>query len=70
MAWSRTRSSPCRKAPDRRLLPERARIGPPTTDALIAEAAQRPMTSTLLSEGLPHGRHFGDVIVENPFHDL
>jgi predicted nucleic acid-binding protein len=39
-------------------------------DALIVEAAQRSMASTLLSEDLPHGSHFGDLIVENPFRGL
>jgi predicted nucleic acid-binding protein len=39
-------------------------------DALIVEAAQRSMASTLLSEDLQHGRHFGDLIVENPFRGL
>ena len=38
-------------------------------DALIIEAAQRAMAATLLSDYLQHGRHFGDLIVENPFRD-
>ena len=39
-------------------------------DALIVEAAQRSMASTLLSEGLQDGRMFGDIVVENPFRGL
>jgi predicted nucleic acid-binding protein len=38
-------------------------------DALIVEAAQRSMASTLLSEDLQDGRLFGDLVVENPFRD-
>ena len=39
-------------------------------DALIVEAAQRSMASTLLSEDLQDGRMFGDIVVENPFRGL
>lgn len=39
-------------------------------DALIVEAAQRSMASTLLSEDLQDGRMFGDLVVENPFRGL
>jgi predicted nucleic acid-binding protein len=36
-------------------------------DALIVEAAQAAGASELLSEDLQHGRHFGSLLVRNPF---
>jgi predicted nucleic acid-binding protein len=38
-------------------------------DALIIEAALRAGATKLLSEDLQHGRRFGDLVIENPFHD-
>ena len=36
-------------------------------DALIVAAALQARCKILYSEDLQHGRHFGDLVVENPF---
>jgi predicted nucleic acid-binding protein len=36
-------------------------------DALIIQAALEGHCKRVLSEDLPHGRRFGDLVVENPF---
>ncbi|MEV0086300.1 hypothetical protein [Saccharopolyspora sp. NPDC050642] len=36
-------------------------------DALIVEAALRSGATKLLTEDMQHGRHFGNLVIENPF---
>ena len=36
-------------------------------DALIVAAAQAARCETLMTEDLPHGQRFGNLLVENPF---
>lgn len=39
-------------------------------DALIIQCALAGRCARLLTEDMQHGRRFGDLLIENPFHDL
>lgn len=39
-------------------------------DALVVQCAIVGRCTRLLTEDMPHGRRFGDLVIENPFHDL